>query len=83
MSVLRTATTSDAYALSVLCVRVAEEPSVLPKNRLPYISLNTTIVESEFDAGVGASMGGASYNLVGVASYSLISLVFGVIVRQT
>ena len=51
MSVLRTATASNGCALSVLFVRVAEELSVFcPKNRLPYIAVKVTLVESEFDA---------------------------------
>jgi hypothetical protein len=33
-----------------LCPRCGRTLSVLPKNRLPYIALNTPIVESEFDA---------------------------------
>src|SRR5260370_38080365 len=33
-----------------VCPRCGRTLSVLPKNRLPYIALNTTIVESEFDA---------------------------------
>ena len=47
MFVLKTATASAACALSPRCGRTL---SVLPKNRLPYIALNTAIVESEFDA---------------------------------
>jgi hypothetical protein len=33
-----------------LCPRCGRTLSVLPKNRLPYIALNTTILEREFDA---------------------------------
>jgi transposase-like protein len=33
-----------------VCPRCGRTLSVLPKNRLPYIALNTTMVESEFDA---------------------------------
>jgi hypothetical protein len=33
-----------------VCPRCGRTLSVLPKNRLPYLALNTTIVESEFDA---------------------------------
>ena len=33
-----------------VCPRCGRTLSVLPKNRLPFIALNTTIVESEFDA---------------------------------
>jgi hypothetical protein len=33
-----------------VCPRCGRTLSVLPKNRLPYIALSTTIVESEFDA---------------------------------
>ena len=33
-----------------VCPRCGRTLSVLPKNRLPYIALDTTMVESEFDA---------------------------------
>jgi transposase-like protein len=33
-----------------VCPRCRRTLSVLPKNRLPYVALNTTMVESEFDA---------------------------------
>jgi len=33
-----------------VCPRCGRTLSVLPKNRLPYIALNSTILESEFDA---------------------------------
>jgi transposase-like protein len=33
-----------------VCPRCGRTLSVLPKNRLPYLALNTTMVESEFDA---------------------------------
>jgi hypothetical protein len=33
-----------------VCPRCGRTLSVLPKNRLPYVALNTTMVESEFDA---------------------------------
>src|SRR6201994_5001595 len=38
-----------------VCPRCGRTLSVLPKNRLPYIALDTTIVESEFDARVWGS----------------------------
>ena len=33
-----------------VCPRCGRTLSVLPKNRLPYIAMDTTMVESEFDA---------------------------------
>jgi len=33
-----------------VCPRCGRTLSVLPKNRLPYVAVNTTLVESEFDA---------------------------------
>jgi hypothetical protein len=33
-----------------VCPRCGRTLSVLPKNRLPYIAVNTTILESDFDA---------------------------------
>ena len=38
-----------------VCPRCGRTLSVLPKNRLPYIALNTTMVESEFDARVSGT----------------------------
>ena len=33
-----------------VCPRCGRTLSVLPQNRLPYVALNTALVESEFDA---------------------------------
>ena len=33
-----------------VCLRCGRTLSVLPQNRLPYVALNTALVESEFDA---------------------------------